>query len=140
MLYGEIAGLEKKISKIILGNDKLKKYTSALKLWDFYYENGGNAFDNSIYYRGGESEKFLGKWIKSRGLERNIVLISKVGEESSQPSEIFSLLQTSLFFIRNLPIVESQKICISPFWIIFFLRISLTIDWKSKVFITFDIP
>ena len=96
MLYGEIAGLEKKISKIILGNDKQKKYTSASKLWDFYYENGGNAFDNSIYYRGGESEKFLGKWIKSRGLERNIVLISKVGEESSQPSEIFSLLQTSL--------------------------------------------
>ena len=38
MLYGEIAGLEKKISKIILGNDKLKKYTSALKLWDFYYK------------------------------------------------------------------------------------------------------
>ena len=96
MLYGEITGLEKKISKIILGNDKQKKYTSASKLWDFYYENGGNAFDNSIYYRGGESEKFLGKWIKSRGLERNIVLISKVGEESSQPSEIFSLLQTSL--------------------------------------------
>ena len=96
MLYGEIAGLEKKISKIILGNDKQKKYSSASKLWDFYYENGGNAFDNSIYYRGGESEKFLGKWIKSRGLERNIVLISKVGEESSQPSEIFSLLQTSL--------------------------------------------
>ena len=96
MLYGEIVGLEKKISKIILGNDKQKKYTSASKLWDFYYENGGNAFDNSIYYRGGESEKFLGKWIKSRGLERNIVLISKVGEESSQPSEIFSLLQTSL--------------------------------------------
>ena len=29
-------------------------------------------------------------------MERNIVLISKVGEESSQPSEIFSLLQTSL--------------------------------------------
>ena len=96
MLFGEIAGLEKKISKIILGNDKQKKYTAASKLWDFYYENGGNAFDNSIYYRGGESEKFLGKWIKSRGLERNIVLISKVGEESSQPSEIFNLLQKSL--------------------------------------------
>ena len=96
MLFGEIAGLEKKISKIILGNDKQKKYTAASKLWDFYYENGGNAFDNSIYYRGGESEKFLGKWIKSRCLERNIVLISKVGEESSQPSEIFNLLQKSL--------------------------------------------
>ena len=96
MLFGEINGLEKKISKIILGNDKQKKYSSASKLWDFYYENGGNTFDNSIYYRSGESEKFLGKWIKSRGLEENIVLISKVGEERSKPSEILSLLQTSL--------------------------------------------
>ena len=96
MLFGEITGLEKKISKIILGNDKQKKYTPASKLWDFYYENGGNTFDNSIYYRSGENEKLLGKWIKSRGLEKNIVLISKVGEESSKPSEIFNLLQTSL--------------------------------------------
>ena len=39
MLFGKITGLEKKISKIILGNDKQKKYTSALKLWDSYYEN-----------------------------------------------------------------------------------------------------
>ena len=96
MLFGKITGLEKKISKIILGNDKQKKYTSASKLWDYFYENGGNTFDNSIYYRSGESEKFLGNWIKSRGLERNIVLISKVGEERSKPSEIFSLLETSL--------------------------------------------
>ena len=96
MLFGKITGLEKKISKIILGNDKQKKYTSALKLWDSYYENGGNAFDNSIYYRNGESEKFLGNWIKSRGLTRNIVLISKVGEENSKPSEISGLLQTSI--------------------------------------------
>ena len=62
MLFGKINGLEKKISKIILGNDKKKKYTSASKLWDFYYENGGNTFDNSIYYRNGESEKFLGNY------------------------------------------------------------------------------
>ena len=96
MLFGKITGLEKKVSKIILGNDKQKTYSSASKLWDFYYEKGGNTFDNSIYYRNGESEKFLGKWIKSRGLERKIVLISKVGEQNSDPSEIFSLLQTSL--------------------------------------------
>ena len=96
MLFGEITGLEKKVSKIILGNDKQKTYSSASKLWDFYFEKGGNTFDNSIYYRNGESEKFLGKWIKSRGVAKNIVLISKVGEESSKPSEISGLLQTSI--------------------------------------------
>ena len=96
MQFGSINGLDKKISKLILGNDKQKKYNSAVKLWDCFYENGGNVFDNSIYYRNGESEKFLGKWIKSRDIEKNIVIISKVGEESSHPSEISSLLQISL--------------------------------------------
>ena len=96
MKYGSINGLDKKISKIILGNDKQKNYNSAVKLWDCFYEKGGNAFDNSIYYRNGENETFLGKWIKSRNIEKDIVIISKVGEESSQPSEISSLLETSL--------------------------------------------
>ena len=96
MQFGSINGLDKKISKLILGNDKQKKYSSAVKLWDCFYENGGNVFDNSIYYRNGESEKFLGKWIKSRDIENNVVIISKVGEESSDPSEISSLLQISL--------------------------------------------
>ena len=102
MQFGSINGLDKKISKLILGNDKQKKYSSAVKLWDCFYENGGNVFDNSIYYRNGESEKFLGKWIKSRDIENNVVIISKVGEESSDPSEISSLINLNLniiFFI-----------------------------------------
>ena len=82
MNFGTIPRLEKKVSKLIIGNDYFKEYSQAEKLWDYYFLNGGNTFDNSIYYRSGENEKFLGKWIKSRGLERNIVLISKVGEES----------------------------------------------------------
>ena len=96
MIYGSINGLEKKISKLILGNDNQKKYSSAAKLWDYFYENGGNTFDNSIYYRNGENEKFLGKWIKDNKNEDNITIISKVGEENSQPSEISDLLEKSL--------------------------------------------
>ena len=96
MLYGTIAGLDKKVSKIIIGNNNQKIYSKASKLWDYYYENGGNTFDNSIYYRNGEAEKFLGKWLKSRNNEKNIVVISKIGEENSKPSEISSLLETSL--------------------------------------------
>ncbi len=96
MIFGNITGLKKKISKLILGNDNQNKYSSAAKLWDYFYENGGNAFDNSIYYRNGENEKFLGKWIKTNKNENDIVVISKVGEESSQPSEISNLLENSL--------------------------------------------
>ena len=96
MIYGNINGLKKKISKLILGNDNQKSYSVATKLWDYFYENGGNTFDNSIYYRNGIGEKFLGKWIKSRNNEKEIVVISKVGEESSKPSQLLNLLQLSL--------------------------------------------
>lgn len=96
MIFGNINGLEKKISKLILGNDNQKSYPAAIKLWDYFYENGGNTFDNSIYYRNGEVEKYLGKWIKSRNNEKEIVVISKIGNESSKPSEILNLLQLSL--------------------------------------------
>ena len=96
MLFGKIDGLDKQISKIILGNDNQKKYSAAARLWDYFYQYGGNTFDNSIYYRNGENEKFLGKWIKTNKNENNITVISKVGEESSQPSEISDLLDNSL--------------------------------------------
>ena len=62
MIYGSINGLEKKISKLILGNDNQKKYSSAAKLWDYFYDNGENTFDNSIYYRNGENEKLAKKY------------------------------------------------------------------------------
>ena len=96
MIYGNITGLKKRISKIILGNDFQKKFIKAEKLWDFYFSKGGNTFDNSIYYRDGLSDQLLSKWIKSRSLEKEIVLISKIGQENTKPSEILELLNISL--------------------------------------------
>ena len=96
MNFGTIPKLDKKISKLIIGNDYLKEYLQAEKLWDYYFANGGNTFDNSIYYKEGLTEKFLGKWIKSRNNEKEIVIISKVGNEKTKPSEIKNLLEISL--------------------------------------------
>ncbi len=96
MNFGTIPRLEKKVSKLIIGNDYFKEYYQAEKLWDYYFSNGGNTFDNSIYYKEGLTEKFLGKWIKSRNNEKEIVVISKVGDEKTKPSEIKNLLNISL--------------------------------------------
>ncbi len=96
MIYGKIPGINKRISKIIMGNDYINKYNKAYKLWDLYYSNGGNTFDNSIYYREGMTENFLGKWIRSRNYEKEIVIISKVGRADTKPSEILELLKISL--------------------------------------------
>ena len=72
MLYGKIKGVDKKVSKIILGNDSQRKYSKAIKLWDHYFDKGGNTFDNSMYYKEGLLETFLGNWIKSRKIEKEI--------------------------------------------------------------------
>ena len=42
MLYGKIKNINKKISKIILGNDVKKEYPNAIKLWDHFFNKGGN--------------------------------------------------------------------------------------------------
>ena len=66
MQYDSIHGLEKKISKIIMGNDNQTDYDAASKLWDHWIEVGGNAFDNAHIYGGGSMETLLGKWHRKR--------------------------------------------------------------------------
>jgi len=96
MLFGKITGLDKKVSKLILGNDSQRKYSKAIKLWDHYFDKGGNAFDNSMYYKEGLLEVFLGNWIKSRKIEKDVVVISKAGNEQTQPKEIPYFIKESL--------------------------------------------
>ena len=96
MKYGNIKGLEKKISKIIIGNDNQREYSKAIQLWDSWFNLGGNTFDNSTYYREGKLEIFLGEWIKSRKLLNQVVVISKAGSENTQPSEIPLFIKKSL--------------------------------------------
>ena len=96
MLYGKIKGVDKKVSKIILGNDSQRKYSKAIKLWDHYFDKGGNTFDNSMYYKEGLLETFLGNWIKSRKIEKEIVVISKAGNEQTQPKDISYFIKKTL--------------------------------------------
>ena len=47
MHYDKINGVEKKISKLIMGNDNQTEFDSAAKLWDHWISVGGNTFDNA---------------------------------------------------------------------------------------------
>jgi len=96
MIFGKIAGVNKKISKLILGNENQRKYSKAVELWDYWFENGGNAFDNSMNYSEGKLEIFLGKWIKSRGVENEIISITKAGNTNSEPSQLNNYINQSL--------------------------------------------
>ena len=44
MKYDKIDGLDKNISKLIMGNDNQIYFDEAAKLWDHWVEVGGNAF------------------------------------------------------------------------------------------------
>ena len=77
MQYDKINGLEKSISKLIIGNDNQTDYDEAAKLWDHWIDVGGNAFDNAHIYGGGSMETLLGKWHKTRNNLNDLVIIAK---------------------------------------------------------------
>tara|TARA_B100001250_G_scaffold113356_1_gene95813 strand:+ start:284 stop:1249 length:966 start_codon:yes stop_codon:yes gene_type:complete len=77
MQYDSIDGLDKKISKLIMGNDNQVYFDEAAKLWDHWMEVGGNAFDNAYVYGQGSMEKLLGDWHRKRNNLKELVIIAK---------------------------------------------------------------
>ena len=97
MQYDKITGLEKKISKLIMGNDNQNDYDVAAKLWDHWIDVGGNAFDNAYIYGGGSMETLLGKWHKSRNNLKDLVIIAKGAHTPNcDPKSISTQLTESL--------------------------------------------
>ena len=97
MQYDKITGLEKKISKLIMGNDNQNDYDVAAKLWDHWIDVGGNAFDNAHIYGGGSMETLLGKWHKSRNNLKDLVIIAKGAHTPNcDPKSISTQLTESL--------------------------------------------
>ena len=77
MKYDSIDGLDKKMSKLIMGNDNQIYFDEAAKLWDHWIEVGGNAFDNAHIYGQGSMEKLLGDWHRKRDNLKDLVIIAK---------------------------------------------------------------
>ncbi|MCY2931831.1 MAG: aldo/keto reductase [Planctomycetota bacterium] len=77
MPYGEIPGVGKKISRLIMGTMAQENIGHATALFDDFYARGGNAFDTAHIYAGGNTEVLLGQWLKNRGLREKVVVIVK---------------------------------------------------------------
>ena len=77
MKYDKIEGLDKDISKLIMGNDNQTYFDEAAKLWDYWMEVGGNAFDTAYIYGGGLMEKLLGEVILVKILSYGICATQK---------------------------------------------------------------
>ena len=97
MKYDKIEGLDKDISKLIMGNDNQTYFDEAAKLWDHWMEVGGNAFDTAHIYGGGSMEKLLGEWHRKRNNLKDLVIVAKGAHTPNcDPKSISSQLTESL--------------------------------------------
>ena len=97
MKYDKIEGLNKDISKLIMGNDNQTYFDEAAKLWDHWIEVGGNAFDTAHIYGGGSMEKLLGEWHRKRNNLKDLVIVAKGAHTPNcDPKSISSQLTESL--------------------------------------------
>jgi len=76
MRYGRVAGVEKHISRIVMGTMVYAKdrLPLACAMLDHYYEMGGNCLDTAYVYG---TEVTVGQWLALRGLREEMVIIGK---------------------------------------------------------------
>lgn len=77
MTYGEVPGLDKQVSRLVMGVDNQQTLPHAATMFDDFVERGGTTFDTAYIYGGGRGEKLLGQWINSRGNRDEVVVIGK---------------------------------------------------------------
>ncbi|MFI7066542.1 aldo/keto reductase [Kribbella sp. NPDC050124] len=77
MKYGRVPGLDKDVSRLVMGVDNQQTLTHAAAIFDDFVERGGTTFDTAYIYGGGRGEKLLGQWITSRGNRDQVVVIGK---------------------------------------------------------------
>ncbi len=77
MPYGEIAGVGKPISKLVMGTMAAGTIGQASAIYDAFFAAGGNAWDTAYVYRGGLAEKLLGQWIANRKIREQVVVTVK---------------------------------------------------------------
>tara|TARA_Y100000992_G_scaffold557_1_gene331 strand:- start:281 stop:1111 length:831 start_codon:yes stop_codon:yes gene_type:complete len=46
-------------------------------MFDHFYNNGGNIFDTAYIYNDGKSDEYLGEWINTNGLSKEIIVLGK---------------------------------------------------------------
>jgi predicted dehydrogenase/aryl-alcohol dehydrogenase-like predicted oxidoreductase len=102
MPCGRIPGLDKPVSRLVMGCDNQRDFRHGAAVWDDWFERGGNAFDTAHIYAGGEIEKNLGAWMESRGVrEQAVVLVKGAHTPECLPERIGQQLAISLERLRT---------------------------------------
>jgi aryl-alcohol dehydrogenase-like predicted oxidoreductase len=75
MTYGRVQGVDRQLSKIVMGTLFAIDVDQASAVLDEFVEQGGNCFDTARHY--GVAELVLGKWMRLRGVRDETVVITK---------------------------------------------------------------
>jgi predicted dehydrogenase/aryl-alcohol dehydrogenase-like predicted oxidoreductase len=102
MPYGTIAGIDKKISRLVMGVDNQRTMPHAAVMFDDFFERGGTCFDTAWQYGGGSCETILGHWIEQRGVREEVVILDKGAHTPfCTPEDAESQLHQSLERLRT---------------------------------------
>lgn len=77
MKYGTLSGVEKRVSRLVMGVDNQITWPHTAVMLDDFFERGGNCFDTAYIYGSGTCEKMLGHWVKNRGVREQVVILDK---------------------------------------------------------------
>ncbi|HEU5316957.1 MAG TPA: aldo/keto reductase [Chloroflexota bacterium] len=79
MQYGQIEGLDRPVSRVVLGSMGLNTDDPSHvgSMIERYLERGGNMIDTANVYGGGKSERSIGEWVKRSGRREDILLLTK---------------------------------------------------------------
>ncbi|MFD4006712.1 aldo/keto reductase [Brachybacterium paraconglomeratum] len=77
MAYGSISGVDKQVSRLVMGCDNQMNLAHASAMFDAFFEMGGTTFDTAFIYGGGYIEKLVGQWVRNRGVREDVVMITK---------------------------------------------------------------
>lgn len=79
MTYGTVVGVpkHKQVSRLVMGADNTTFPPHAAAMWDDFFERGGTAWDTAYIYGGGQAERAVGAWVKTRGVREQVVILDK---------------------------------------------------------------
>ncbi len=84
MRYGQVPGIDKPISRLVQGTVMIRSdtETEGFQLLDDVFDLGCNTFDTAHVYGQGDNERAFGRWVHSRGVREQIVIIGKGAHHS----------------------------------------------------------
>lgn len=79
MRYGKIEGIQKTVSRIVLGSMIIntREKEKSFDLLDAAVANGITTIDTAHVYAGGDSERAIGAWMQERGNREDVVILTK---------------------------------------------------------------